>query len=115
MKTLRTIFTAILLVGFMTSANALTPLEDKVNETKKELSARLQHSFSQNDIEWDLQKNTEVVAEIYVNMNGNPEVIAINGDIVYKAYVEKQLKNMKIDKDALLGKTFIGRFKFRTN
>ena len=114
MKTLKTVFTVILITGFMTSVSALSPLKENAIENKKELTTSLNNIISQNDIEWDLQKDTEVVVEIYVNMHGNPEIKAINGDSVYKAYVEKQLKNIKIDKDALLGKTFIGRFKFRT-
>ena len=115
MKTFKTIFTAMLIAGFMTTAQALTPSEENRIEYKKELSNSFNNKISQNDIQWDLQKDTEVVAEIYVNMEGTPEVKAINGDNVYKSYVEKKLKTLKIDKDALLGKTFICRFKFRTN
>ena len=115
MKTFKALFTVILIAGFMTSASALIPLKDKAIDNKKELTTSLNNNISQNDIAWDLQRDTEVIAEIYVNMHGNPEIKAINGDKVYKSYVEKKLVKMKIDKDALLGKTFICKFKFRTN
>ncbi|MDD4747692.1 MAG: hypothetical protein RBR35_12315 [Salinivirgaceae bacterium] len=115
MKPLRTLTTALLTFGLFTATIAATPIDNTNINDCKELKHSLHGKISHSKLNWDDQKNTEVVAEIYVNHNGTLEVKAINGDSVYKAYVEKQLHNMKIDKDALLGKTFIGRFKFRTS
>ena len=115
MKTLRTFCTAMLVAGLFTASYAFTPSDDTKIENRKDLKCCLKETISHSELNWDEQKNTEVVAEIYVNMEGTPEVKAINGDEVYKSYVEKKLKTLKIDKDALLGKTFICRFKFRTN
>ena len=115
MKPLRTLTTALLTFGLFTATIAATPIDNTNINDCKELKHRLNEKIAHSELNWDDQKSTEVVAKIYVNMDGMPEVIAINGDQVYKLYVEKKLAKMKIDKNALLGKTFICKFKFRTN
>lgn len=115
MKTLKTIAVTLLLAMFCTSTWGLTPNEIKVTDAHKDLQTSLGKNISLQELSWDQQKNTEVIAEIYINFEGKPEIQAINGEQVYKTYVEKKLKTMKIDKNNLKGKTFICRFKFRVN
>ena len=115
MKTLKTFAVTLLLAVFCITAQGLTPNEVSVSNSRKELQNSLAQKFSHSELSWDQQRNTEVVAEIYVNMEGKPEVKAINGDDVYKTYVVEKLKHLKMDKESLKGKSFICRFKFRTN
>jgi hypothetical protein len=115
MKTLKTIAVTLLLAMFCTATQGITPNEVNVTDARKDLHASLCKKFSLQELAWDEQKNTEVVAEIYINFEGKPEIQAINGEKVYKTYVEEKLKTMKIDKENLKGKTFICRFKFRTH
>lgn len=115
MKTLKTIAVTLLLAMFCTATWGLTPNKVKVAGARKDLQTFLSKSISVNELAWDEQKNTEVVAEIYINFDGKPEIQAINGEKVYKTYVEEKLKTMKLGKESLKGKTFICRLKFRTH
>lgn len=115
MKTFKILTAAILLTGFFTTAQALTPSNETSLECRNEMKSILAGQVSQSDISWDQQKNTEVVAEIYVTKDGYAKINAINGEKTYKALIEKQLKNAKMDKEKYAGKTFICRFQFRQN
>ncbi len=115
MKTLRTLTTVVLLTGMFSVSQALTPNNESVNGCLKELQTSFSKKINQTELAWDQQKNTEVVAEIRVSSEGRPEILAINGDATYRTLVEEKLKTMKIEKPSLYGKTFVCRFKFRTN
>lgn len=115
MKTLKILAVAVVLTGFATTTKALTPSSKASTECRDEIKSKLTNQVSQSDIPWDERKNTEVVAEIYVNEEGKTSVVAINGENTYKTLVEKQINNYQMDKDKFAGKTFICRFKFRKN
>ncbi|MDD2562624.1 MAG: hypothetical protein PHU27_00205 [Salinivirgaceae bacterium] len=115
MKTFKILAATIVLIGFATTSKAITPVSETTIECRNEMKNKLTLRVSQSDIPWDEQKNTEVVAEIYINNDGKTNIVAINGENTYKTLVEKQLKNHQMDKEKFSGKTFICRFQFRKN
>ena len=115
MKNLKTLTTVLFLTGFLTVSQAFTPNNKVATDSHKEFMTSMTNKISHNDLAWDLQKNTEVVAEIHVSNQGHPEIMAINGDEDYRKLVGEKLTAMKLDNESLYGKTFVCRFKFRTN
>ena len=115
MKTFKTLTTAIILTVILISAQANNPASESIIESRKELQSALTEQFSQSELNWDEQKNTEVVAEICISSEGRLHIVAINGDNDCKTYVEEKLKTVKFDNKNLAGKTFIYRYKYRTH
>jgi hypothetical protein len=102
------------MASLTTSVMAIAPIKKSVTETNSEMKTVLLKQMNHNELTWDEQKNTVVVAEIFVNDFGKASVKAINGDPTYLTYVSEKVQSMQVD-PKLAGKTFICRFKFRTN